>query len=112
MTGELGLWPLVLLAAAGTYVWRGLGVIFSARIKPASAAFQWINCVAHAMIAGLVARMVVMPSGGLTETPLVDRLAATAFGFAVFFLCRRNVLAGVAGGVAFFILLAYWRQGF
>ncbi len=109
--GELGLWPLVALAAAGSYLWRGLGVLLSARIKPSGDVFTWVNCVAHAMIAGLVARMIVMPSGGLTEAPLIDRLAATAFGFAVFFLCKRNVLAGVAGGVAVFIVLAYFQQG-
>ena len=109
--GEFGLWPLVVLAAAGSYLWRGLGVLLSARIKPAGDAFVWVNCVAHAMIAGLVARMIVMPSGGLTEAPLIDRLAATACGFGIFFLCKRNVLVGVAGGVAVFIMLAYLRQG-
>ncbi len=110
MAGELGAWPVVLLGIAATFFWRALGVVFSARIDPESAIFQWVSCVSYAMVSGLIARMIIMPMGVLAETPLSDRLAATAFAFAVFFLWRKRVLPGVLGGVAAFILLALARQ--
>ncbi len=111
MTADLGPWPLLLLAIGATYVWRGLGVLFSARIDPQGPVFQWVTCVSYAMLAGLVARMIVLPLGGLAEAPLIDRLAATAVGFAVFFLVRRNILVGVGAGVAVFIVLQALRGG-
>lgn len=111
LAGGLGPWPVLLLAIAGTYLWRGLGVLLSARIDPEGAAFQWVTCVSYAMLAGLIARMTVLPLGSLAETPLFDRLAAMALAFGVFFAWRRRVLPGVAAGVLCFILLAAARQG-
>lgn len=110
MEGNLGAWPVVLLAIAATYLWRGLGVLFSARIDPDSAIFQWVSCVSYAMVAGLIARMIIMPLGVLAETPLFDRLAATALAFTVFFLWRKRIFPGVLVGVAAFVLLALARK--
>jgi len=110
VTGTLGIWPLLLLAIAATYVWRALGVLLSARMNPEGAVFQCVTCVSYAMLAGLIARMTVLPLGGLAEAPLADRLIAMGLAFAVFFARRRKVLPGVATGVAAFILLAAARQ--
>ncbi len=105
MTNAGELWPVLLLAIAATYLWRGLGVLFSSRIDPEGAVFAWVTCVSYAMLAGLIARMTVLPLGGLAETPLIDRLLAMALAFAVFFGWRRKVLPGVAAGVLAFIQL-------
>ena len=107
MTWDPGLWPLLLLSIAGTYLWRGLGVLLSARIDPDGATFQWVTCVSYAMLAGLISRMTVLPLGGLAETGLVERLVAMAIAFAVFFALGRRILPGVAAGVIAFILLGY-----
>ena len=106
MTNASELWPVLLLAIAATYLWRGLGVLFSSRIDPEGAVFEWVTCVSYAMLAGLIARMTVLPLGGLAETPLIHRLLAMALAFAVFFGWRRKVLPGVAAGVLAFILLS------
>ncbi len=111
MTGELGAWPFLVLAIAATYLWRGLGVFLSARINPEGAVFQWVTCVSYAMLAGLIARMTVLPLGMLAETPLIDRLAAMALAFAVYFAWHRRLLPGVAAGVVVFIIFAYAREG-
>ena len=107
MTWDPGLWPLLVLSIAATYLWRGLGVLMSARIDPDGATFQWVTCVSYAMLAGLISRMTVLPLGGLAETGLAERLIAMALAFAVFFALGRRVLPGVAAGVAGFILLGY-----
>ena len=62
------LWVLLALCGLATYLWRGPGVLLSAGIDPRSEAFTWISCVAYAIIAGVVSRMLVMPTGALTET--------------------------------------------
>ena len=74
---------LVLLttgAIVGTYLWRGAGVMFAARIKSDSPAFQWVTFVSYAMLGGLIARMVTLPIGPLMETPLLFRALAFVIG--------------------------------
>jgi branched-subunit amino acid transport protein len=110
VTAELGAWPFLLLAIAATYLWRGLGVLFSTRIDPEGALFQWVICVSYAMLAGLISRMIVMPLGILAEIPLIDRLAAVAMAFLVFFGGRRSVLPGVAAGTVVLVLLVLARE--
>ena len=85
------------------------GVLFSTRIDPQGAVFQWVTCVSYAMLAGLISRMIVMPLGLLAEVPLIDRLAAVAIAFLVFFGGRRRVLAGVAAGTVALVLLVVAR---
>ncbi len=94
------LWILVLAAALGTYFWRGLGVLLSGRIKANSELFNWVACVAYAMVAGLVSRIVLIPGGMLAQTTLTERLIACALALAGYYLSRRNLLIGVATGVA------------
>jgi branched-subunit amino acid transport protein len=98
-------WLLLAGAIAVTFAWRALGVALSSRVNTESTLFQWITCVTYALLAGVVVRMIVLPLGDLATTPLPHRLLAIAAGLAIFFLTRRNVIAGVLGGVGLFILL-------
>lgn len=102
----LELWALVAACTAGTYLWRGLGVLLSGRIRVESEIFRWIACVAYAMVAGLVARIVVMPTGMLADTALTERLIACAIALAAYYASRRNLLIGVGAGVAAIVLIA------
>ena len=68
-------------------------------IDPQSEAFAWISCVAYAIIAGVVSRMLLMPTEVLTETTLAERAIGSAVALLVFFrLTRRNLFAGVSAG--------------
>ena len=108
MSAQDNLWPLVIGAILATYLWRFLGTLFSRRIDPQGAAFEWISCVSYAMLAGLISRMVLLPAGSLTEVPLWIRIVGVAVGLSVFFIARRQVLVGVGAGLAVFIaLVAY-----
>ncbi|MGE0874410.1 MAG: AzlD domain-containing protein [Burkholderiales bacterium] len=95
------LWLLLALCAIATYAWRGLGALLSGGVDADSEVFTWISCVAYAMIAGLVARILVLPTGALAETTLLERAlgSAAALG-AYFWLTRRNLFAGVLAGAA------------
>lgn len=100
---------LALACGAGTYVWRGLGVAVSARLKADSELFAWIGCVAFAMLAGLISRVVLLPSGALEHTALWQRLAATGCALAVYFVAtRKNLFAGViASAAAMYLILRF-----
>lgn len=103
------LWLLVLACAAGTYLWRGLGVLLSGRIKVDSELFNWIACVAYAMVAGLIVRIMVMPTGMLAQSLLTERLLACALALLAFYTCRRNLFIAVSTGVSALIVVNYAR---
>ncbi len=113
MAGGAQVWGPVLVILLGglvTYVWRALGVSLSGRIDPDGPLFAWTACVAYALLAGLIARMILLPRGDLAETATLDRLGAAAIALAVFFLMtRRNMLAAVAAGSGTLVLLTWAR---
>ena len=103
----LELWLLVVACALGSYLWRGLGVLLSGRVTVNSEVFDWIACVAYAMVAGLISRILIMPAGMLAETALAERAAACALALAAYYVSRRNLLIGVGTGVAAIMLITF-----
>jgi branched-subunit amino acid transport protein len=100
------LWLLLGACALLTYAWRGAGVLISGKIDAESEMFAWISCVAYAMIAGLIARMLLLPTGTLAETTLAERAGGSAAALiAYFWLTERNLFVGVAAGAAAIWLL-------
>ncbi len=69
-------WSVLMLAAIGTYAWRGLGILLSGKLSQDSPMFRWVSCVAYAMVASLVIRIIVLPVGVLAQVPLSYRLIA------------------------------------
>jgi branched-subunit amino acid transport protein len=100
----------ILVGALVTYAWRGLGVMLSGRIDPDGPLFAWTACVAYALLAALIARMIVLPRGDLADTAAFDRLLAAGLALACFFgLTRRNMLLSVAAGSGALVLLTWAR---
>lgn len=97
--GELP-WIALCLGIVATYFWRGLGVALARRMKAEGALIDWVGCVAYALLAGLIARMIILPVGPIAEIPLTERGIAVACGIAAYFLTRKNILAGVLVGTA------------
>lgn len=97
-------WWFILVGAIVTYGWRWAGVVLSGRIDPNSALMRWTACVAYALLAGLIARLIVLPQGALADTPLWMRLSSAGVALLVYFLCRRSIILGVAAG-------AFWLIG-
>jgi branched-subunit amino acid transport protein len=102
---ENAIWLLIAGAFVATYMWRGLGVALGGGLNLDEALFRWVAAVAYAMLAGLIARMIVLPLGALGATPLSERLLAAGFALAVFLLSRRNMLLAVFAGAAALVLL-------
>lgn len=107
--GSPALWGTLAVVTLATYVWRAGGVVIAARIDPDGALSRWFSCVAYGMVAGLMSRILLLPSGVLAETPLIDRLGALAAGFVLFFAFRGHMVPGMVGAVAAFAALAAAR---
>ena len=100
---------VVAASVLGTYLWRSVGVFLSGRIKVDSELFRWVACVAYAMVAGLISRLLLMPTGLLAGTTLTERIAACVLALAAYYVSRRNLLVGCAAGMAAIMAMAGLR---
>jgi hypothetical protein len=91
---------LILIGFLPSEVWRWLGIAVGRGLDENSELVLWVRGVATALIAGVVARIVMIPPGALAGVPLAVRLAALAAGFLGFLLLRRSAFAGVLVGEA------------
>lgn len=106
-------WPFVFILVAGwlaTDVWRWLGVLIGNRLDETSQALVLVRAIATALVAAVIARLIVFPSGALAETALALRLIAAALGFLAFQMAGQRIVVGV--GVALAVLLAGMGAGF
>ncbi len=90
---------MILAGTAVTYLWRFLAVVAVTRIDAESDVLLWVRAVSTALVAALVMRMVLVPSGVLADVPLAIRLAATAIGLAVFYAAAKNTNLGTFAAV-------------
>jgi branched-subunit amino acid transport protein len=104
---SLWAWGVLLMAALGTYLWRGLGVMFSGRLDTEGAFFRWLTCVTYAMVASLVIRIIVMPVGLLAQTPLTLRIIAASAAVAVMVTGKNRLVAALATGTALTMLFGW-----
>ena len=96
-------WPYLFILLAGilpTEVWRWIGVVASGRLREDSPRFALVRAIATALVAAVIARMVISPTGSLAEAPLVLRLTAVALGFAALELSGRRIWVGILVGEA------------
>ena len=87
-----------IVCALATYLWRGFGVAVGARLDPRGPVFAWLSCVAYAVLAALILRLVVFPSGSLGELPLSGRAGAAILAATVFLGLKRNLFLGCLAG--------------
>ena len=114
MNGLPDLSPYLVLIVAGflpNEVWRMLGIVVAHGLDEGSELVTWVRAVATGLLAGVVAKIVLFPPGGLADVHLAVRLSAIGIGFLTFLLVRRSVLAGVLAGEAVLILGAFWFAG-
>ena len=107
MSAAAELSPYLLLVLVGflpNEIWRLLGLIMARGLNENSEIVLWSRAVATAVLAGVIAKLILFPSGELAAMPLAVRVAAAVCGFAAFLAIRRSLLAGVA--VAEVVLLA------
>lgn len=99
---------VVLVGFLPNEIWRVLGVLFGRRLDENSVWMQWVKAVATALLAAVVARLLLVPSGALVALPLWLRVGAVASGILGFLALRRSVLAGVLTAEAVLVIGAWW----
>ena len=82
----------ILVTSLATYSSRFLGVVSSEKIKETSKIFRWFNCLAYSTLAALIARIVIFPSGALSEADYVIRIIVLTVSILVFYVTKRNLV--------------------
>ena len=106
-----GLWPYVALVLFGflpSEVWRMLSVFIGRKINEDSPLLEWVRAVSTDLLAGVVANIILTPSGALATVPLFARLGAMAFGLGVYAITGKSVIGAVLAGEAAIIFFAWW----
>ena len=83
---------VILVTSLATYLSRFLGVITSEKIKETSKIFRWFNCLAYSTLAALIARIVIFPSGVLSETDYLLRIIVLVISVLIFYFTKRNLV--------------------
>jgi len=83
---------VILVTSLATYLSRFLGVVSSEKIKETSKIFRWFNCLAYSTLAALIARIVIFPSGVLSEADYIIRIIVLIASILVFYVTKRNLV--------------------
>ncbi|MDW9639614.1 AzlD domain-containing protein [Sinorhizobium meliloti] len=109
-----GWWAYAFIAIAGwlaTDIWRWLGVLAGNRLRDDSEALNWVRAVATALVAAVIAKLILYPTGVLAQSPLWLRLGSVVIGAIVFFAARQKPAAGIATAIAA-LAAGLWWLGF
>tara|TARA_B100000965_G_C19549434_1_gene739381 strand:+ start:392 stop:715 length:324 start_codon:yes stop_codon:yes gene_type:complete len=83
---------VIFVTSLATYLSRFLGVISSEKIKETSKMFRWFNCLAYSTLAALIARLIIFPSGVLSEIDYPIRFIVVILSILVFYLTKKNLV--------------------
>ena len=83
---------VILITSFATYLSRFLGVLSSEKMDIKSKIFRWFNCIAYAILAALIARMVIFPAGTLAESTMLVRLLVLIGAIILFLMTKKNLV--------------------
>ena len=83
---------VIIITSLATYLSRFLGVLSSEKIRETSKIFRWFNCLAYSTLAALIARIVIFPSGALSEIDYLIRFIIVCLSIIVFYLTKKNLV--------------------
>ena len=83
---------VIIITSIATYLSRFLGVVSAEKIKETSKMFRWFNCLAYSTLAALIARIVIFPSGSLSEIDYLIRFVVVVLSIVVFYLTKKNLV--------------------
>ena len=83
---------VIFITSLATYLSRFLGVVSAEKIKETSKMFRWFNCLAYSTLAALIARIVIFPSGTLSEVDYLIRFIVVILSIAIFYLTKKNLV--------------------
>ena len=83
---------VIIVTSLATYLSRFLGVISAEKIKETSKMFRWFNCLAYSTLAALIARIVIFPSGSLSEIDYLIRFVVVILSVIIFYITKKNLV--------------------
>ena len=83
---------VIIVTSLATYLSRFLGVVSAEKIKETSKVFRWFNCLAYSTLAALIGRIVIFPSGTLSEIDYSIRFIVVILSIGIFFLTKKNLV--------------------
>ena len=83
---------VIIVTSLATYLSRFLGVVSAEKIKETSKMFRWFNCLAYSTLAALIARIVIFPSGTLSEVDYLIRFIVVFLSIVTFYLTKKNLV--------------------
>ena len=83
---------IIIITSLATYLSRFLGVVSAEKIKETSKMFRWFNCLAYSTLAALIARIIIFPSGSLSEVDYSIRFIIIILSVMVFYLTKKNLV--------------------
>jgi branched-subunit amino acid transport protein len=95
---------LILVGFLPNEIWRALGLVLVRGLNEDSEIVVWSRAVATAILAAVIGKLILFPSGTLDNIPLAVRIAAAACGLVAFIGIKRSVFAAVLAGEAMLLL--------
>ena len=83
---------VILVTSFATYLSRFLGVVSSEKIKEKSKIFIWFNCLAYSTLAALIARILIFPSGVMSEVDYLIRFIVVFISVLIFYFTKKNLV--------------------
>ena len=83
---------VIIVTSLATYLSRFLGVLSSEKIKENSKLFKWFNCLAYSTLAALIARIIIFPSGVMSEIDYFIRFIVIILSIGIFYLTKKNLV--------------------
>ena len=106
-------WPYLVIILAGflpTEIWRWSAVFLSRGFSDQDEAIVWVRAVSTALLTGVVAKLLLAPSGALVAVPLLVRFGALALGMLGFWFRGRSVMTAIVLGESLLLSLG-WSFG-
>ena len=82
----------ILVTSFATYLSRFLGVVSSEKIKEKSKIFKWFNCLAYTTLAALITRILIFPSGVMSEVDYLIRFIVVFISVLIFYFTKKNLV--------------------
>ena len=82
----------ILVTSLATYISRFLGAFTSEKISEKSKIYRWFNCVAYSTLAALISRILIFPSGDLSEVHYIVRIIVILVSILIFYITKRNLV--------------------
>ena len=96
---------VILISSVATYISRLLGVISSKNIRETSKIFRWFNCLAYSTLAALISRIIIFPSGVLSEVDYFTRFLVIFFSLLIFYFSKKIVYPTILSIILMYSLL-------